>query len=225
MKFSSFFNEFHSTEHSLVFVFQQFWQATFISRKFRINKCFIAKLVAHFALALYAYKLRRIVGQQLIAIGDTSRTINTNSTNNIVVFVVSILCRQQNICVRTMATDSSVPIQLSEVDVLNQPHCKIRDRQRVEQIINEIVQGGSNELQVVTDFDFTLTKQITASGKPTLSSFGMFNRCKSVPTSLRDESKKLYDKYRPIEIDPKLSQTEKKAKMIDWWTESRELIK
>lgn len=128
-----------------------------------------------------------------------------------------------------MATDSSgpsqFPIQLNEIDVLSQPCCKIRDRQRVERIINEIVRGGSNELQVVTDFDFTLTKQITANGKPTLSSFGMFNRCKSVPTSLRDESKKLYDKYRPIEIDPHLSQTEKKAKMVDWWTESSELIK
>lgn len=125
-----------------------------------------------------------------------------------------------------MATDSTHrPIQLQEIDALNQPHCKIRDRQRVEQIINEIVQGGPSELQVVTDFDFTLTKQITANGKPTLSSFGMFNRCKSVPTSLRDGSKKLYEKYRPIEIDPNLSQTEKKAKMVDWWTESGDLIK
>lgn len=125
-----------------------------------------------------------------------------------------------------MATNSSPhPIQLNDIDLLNQPHCKIRDRQRVEQIINEIVKGGANDLQVVTDFDFTLTKQIAANGKPTLSSFGMFNRCKSVPTSLRDGSKKLYEKYRPIEIDPNLSQTEKKAKMVDWWTESSELIK
>lgn len=125
-----------------------------------------------------------------------------------------------------MSTDSShCRIQLNAIDVLNQAHCKIRDRQRVEQIINEIYQGGPNELQVVTDFDFTLTKQISANGKPTLSSFGMFNRCKSVPTSFRDESKKLHDKYRPIEIDPNLSQTEKKAKIIDWWIESGEIIK
>lgn len=125
----------------------------------------------------------------------------------------------------TDSVSSHLPIQLNEIDVLGQPHCKIRDRGRVEQILNEIIKGGANELQVVTDFDFTLTKQITANGKPTLSSFGMFNRCKSVPTSFREESKKLYEKYRPIEIDPNLSQIEKKAKMIDWWTESCELIK
>lgn len=127
-----------------------------------------------------------------------------------------------------MATDSvssNLPVHLDEIDVLNQSHCKIRDRQRVERIINEIVAAGPNELQVVTDFDFTLTKQIKTDGKPMLSSFGMFNRCKSVPATFRDDSKRLYEKYRPIEIDPNLSQSEKKAKMIDWWTESCELIK
>lgn len=148
----------------------------------------------YFDLAPYAYKLRRFVGRKLLAIGATVANINTH--NNI---IVSILRGQQN-HFKTMATDSAPhhPIQLNEIDGLNQPHCKIRDRQRVEQIINEIVKGGANELQVVTDFDFTLTKQIAANGKPTLSSFGMFNRCKSVPTSMRDGSKKLYEKYRPI---------------------------
>lgn len=125
------------------------------------------------------------------------------------------------------SVSSRTPIQLNEIDVLQQPHCKIRDRQRVQCIINEMVNGGQNELQVVTDFDFTLTKQYNNrdAGKPILSSFGMFNRCKSVPITFRDESKKLYQKYRPIEIDPALSQIEKKEKMVDWWMESSELIK
>lgn len=190
--------------------------------EFHLNALLLNYL--YFDLALYAYKLRRFVGQQLLAIGATSAN-NHHNTITIHSVFVSILCRQQN-RFKTMATDSSHhPIQLNEIDGLNQPHCKIRDRQRVEQIINEIIKGGANELQVVTDFDFTLTKQIAVNGKPMLSSFGMFNRCKSVPNSLRDGSKKLYEKYRPIEIDPNLSQTEKKAKMVDWWTESGELIK
>lgn len=79
--------------------------------------------------------------------------------------------------------------------------------------------------QVVTDFDFTLTKQKTEDGKPVLSSFGMFNKCKSLPKSFLDESKKLYEKYRPIEICPKMTQDEKRKHMIDWWVSSGDLLK
>lgn len=116
-------------------------------------------------------------------------------------------------------------IKLKDIDVLALPHCKIKDPERVETIINNIICGGPNELQIVTDFDFTLTKQKTEDGKPILSSFGMFNKCKSLPHSYRTESKKLYDEFRPIEICPNITQEEKKKRMIEWWTRSANLLK
>lgn len=129
----------------------------------------------------------------------------------------------------TTTTKSTTPpeqyIRLNDINVLDQPHCKIKNPQRVEDIINEIIKGGSAELQVVTDFDFTLTKQKTDNGKPILSSFGLFNKCKSLPKEFKAESKKLYEKYRPIEICPKITQDEKKRHMIDWWEMSSDLLK
>lgn len=124
-----------------------------------------------------------------------------------------------------MTTTPGQSVQLSEIDVLARPNCKIKDPQRVERIINDIISGGKNELQVVTDFDFTLTKQITDDGKPVLSSFGMFNKCKSLPKSFLDESKKLYQKYRPLEICPKITQDEKRKHMEKWWQMSDDLLK
>lgn len=124
-----------------------------------------------------------------------------------------------------MTTTPGQTVQLSDIDVLARPNCKIKDPQRVERIINDIVSGGYSELQVVTDFDFTLTKQKTDDGKPVLSSFGMFNKCKSLPQSFLDESKKLYKKYRPLEICPKITHDEKRKHMEKWWQMSDDLLK
>lgn len=116
-------------------------------------------------------------------------------------------------------------VSLSDIKILSRSNCKIRDPKRVEHMINCIINGGPKELQIVTDFDFTLTKQKTDDGKSVLSSFGMFNKCKSLPKSYLIESKKLYEQYRPIEICPNISHDEKKKCMIEWWTRSANLLK
>lgn len=162
------------------------------------------------SLASYAYIFKRFVGIQLLS---SSRTTSNSDLVQLQTY--------RNI----MTTIPGHNIRLSDIDVLNRPNCKIKDPERVERIINDIVNGGNTELQVVTDFDFTLTKQKTDDGKPVLSSFGMFNKCKSLPNSFLTESKKLYEKYRPIEICPKITQDEKRKHMIDWWMMSGDLLK
>lgn len=126
---------------------------------------------------------------------------------------------------RKIMTTTPKNVKLADVDVLSRPNCKIKEPERVEKLINSIINGGPSQLQIVTDFDYTLTKQKTDNGKPILSSFGMFNKCKSLPSSYLDESDKLYHKYRPIEICPKMSHDEKVQHMIDWWRLSADLLK
>ncbi|EDW74673.1 uncharacterized protein Dwil_GK15779 [Drosophila willistoni] len=94
---------------------------------------------------------------------------------------------------------------------------------RVERIINEFIQGGPERMQMVSDFDFTITKQRTDDGGKVLSSFGIFNACKSLPDNFKAETDKLYHIYRPIEIDPHMSKDEKVKYMIEWWTKSSEV--
>lgn len=129
-----------------------------------------------------------------------------------------------DIC-RKIMTTMPMSVKLVDIDVLSRPNCKIKEPERVEKLINNIINGGPSQLQIVTDFDYTLTKQKTDEGKPILSSFGMFNKCKSLPRSYLEESNKLYHKYRPIEICPQMSHEEKVQHMIDWWALSAELLK
>lgn len=116
-------------------------------------------------------------------------------------------------------------IDLNRINALNRPNCKIKNRERVEKLLTELISGGADQLQVVTDFDYTLTKQKTENGKPILSSFGMFNKCKSLPEEYLQESKKLFKKYRPIEINPIMEHDEKVRHMIEWWTLSAQLLR
>ncbi|XP_065369287.1 7-methylguanosine phosphate-specific 5'-nucleotidase [Calliphora vicina] len=115
-------------------------------------------------------------------------------------------------------------IRLQDIKQLCDDHCKIKDPARVERILNEFVNGGTERLQLVSDFDYTITKQRTSDGKPVLSSFGILNACKSLPPRFIEESDKLYHKYRPIEIDPHIPTKDKIKHMIDWWTKTGELL-
>lgn len=115
-------------------------------------------------------------------------------------------------------------LQIEDIPALCEPHCKIKDRQKVEKILNSLVGAGVQKLQVVSDFDYTITKQRQESGKPVLSSFGIFNACKSLPKKFIEESDKLHQKYRPIEIDPNVPLEEKVQSMIEWWTKSGKLL-
>ncbi|XP_015433371.1 PREDICTED: 7-methylguanosine phosphate-specific 5'-nucleotidase isoform X2 [Dufourea novaeangliae] len=77
---------------------------------------------------------------------------------------------------------------------------------------------------IVTDFDLTLTKQ-HVNGKKVLSSFGIFGKCKQLPQTYSEESKRLYHKYRPIEIDPHLSVEVKAEAMTDWMIAAEKILK
>ncbi|KAH8405142.1 hypothetical protein KR222_004570 [Zaprionus bogoriensis] len=115
-------------------------------------------------------------------------------------------------------------VSIHDIPALNQSHCKMRDPALVERIINEFICGGSERMQFVSDFDYTITKQRTDDNVAVLSSFGIFNECKSLPAHFKEESAKLFHKYRPIEIDPHIPIKEKVQYMIEWWTQSAKLV-
>ncbi|XP_033253261.1 7-methylguanosine phosphate-specific 5'-nucleotidase-like [Drosophila miranda] len=109
-------------------------------------------------------------------------------------------------------------LRIQDIPVLMQDHCRMLDPSKVECIINEFVQGAPE--RIVSDFDYTITKQRTEDGSVVPSSFGIFNACQSLPDSFKTESDKLSHKYRPIEIDPHMPIPEKVQYMVEWWTKS-----
>lgn len=116
-------------------------------------------------------------------------------------------------------------IKISDIPILRTEHCRIKNPENVERIINELIDGGPRKLQVVSDFDFTITKQKLENGDPVLTSFGILNACKSLPPDYLKESSRLYEIYRPLEIDPTIPVVEKVQHMIEWWKLSGELLK
>ncbi|XP_017782272.1 PREDICTED: 7-methylguanosine phosphate-specific 5'-nucleotidase [Nicrophorus vespilloides] len=111
-----------------------------------------------------------------------------------------------------------------ELKALSGDKIHIKDEENVNRLIGAIVSGGKEKLQVVSDFDRTITKQ-HENGKSHLSSFGIFACCDSLPESYKVQEKTLKDKYLPIENDPKMPLPEKTKYMEEWWAQSEEILK
>lgn len=99
----------------------------------------------------------------------------------------------------------------------------ISDKNNLEEIKQKIFKEGKNNFQVIADFDRTLTRV-----------FVNHNEYPSVISLLRDgnhltpdyapKAHALFNEYHPIEIDPNISDKEKKIKMQEWWTKHIELL-
>lgn len=62
-------------------------------------------------------------------------------------------------------------ITLNDIKELNGKHVHIKNKDQLITKINVLISDGANNLQIVSDFDMTLTKQ-HKNGKKHVSSFG-----------------------------------------------------
>uniref|UniRef100_A0A8C2BYR9 5'-nucleotidase n=1 Tax=Cyprinus carpio TaxID=7962 RepID=A0A8C2BYR9_CYPCA len=88
----------------------------------------------------------------------------------------------------------------------------IRDPERVEQIICSLIKGGASKLQIITDFDMTLSK-FAVNGK----------RCPTCHSEYKTLLQ-LKETYYPIEIDPHLTMEEKYPFIVEWYFKSHTLL-
>ncbi|XP_045763540.1 7-methylguanosine phosphate-specific 5'-nucleotidase [Maniola jurtina] len=114
---------------------------------------------------------------------------------------------------------------LNEIKELERPNVHIRNKDELLRKINQIIRDGPEKLQIVTDFDHTLTRHNMDNGKIVLTSFGMFRECPSVPQQYKDEELRLAEKYKPIEVDPVMSVEEKTKHMVAWYLAAHKLLK
>ena len=70
---------------------------------------------------------------------------------------------------------------------------------------------NSDNFYVVADFDRTLTEGASDS------TWGIFANANQVGEEYKERRTALYNKYRPIEIDPNISEEEKSDAMTEWW--------
>ncbi|KAK3924995.1 7-methylguanosine phosphate-specific 5'-nucleotidase [Frankliniella fusca] len=112
---------------------------------------------------------------------------------------------------------------LSYMPELGRSSVHIKDPKRVSFLLNKLVSGGVNTLQIIADFDHTVTKQ-HVNGVRHTSSFCVINQCNGLPPHFSGRDSELLKKYLPIERDPHLTKEEKTPYMIEWYSMTSELL-
>lgn len=76
---------------------------------------------------------------------------------------------------------------------------------------------GCENFQIMTDFDQTLTKFFYLDNRKADSSFKAIQDSGFMPEEVKTVTRRLFDKYHPMEIDLTLPFDEKERHMQDWW--------
>lgn len=106
---------------------------------------------------------------------------------------------------------------------IDKPNVYIRNYVGVREKLKKLYDGGPEKLQIISDFDKTLTKFVI-NGEKGCTVYGVIESSKQFPESYREKAKQLKEKYMPIEFSPDLSSAEKEPHMIEWWTKSHGLL-
>lgn len=99
----------------------------------------------------------------------------------------------------------------------------ITDKKKLEHLKQRIKEGGSEKLHVLADFDKTLTKEfVNGQKQPTV--IAQIRSGNYLTPDYPARAHALFEKYHPIEIDPKISRQEKIKQMEEWWTSHANLL-
>ncbi|XP_051991519.1 cytosolic 5'-nucleotidase 3-like isoform X2 [Xyrauchen texanus] len=99
----------------------------------------------------------------------------------------------------------------------------MRDPGRVEQMLASMRNAGSSTLQVISDFDMTLTR-FAYNGKRCPTCHNILDNSELISEDCKAKLQDLLDTYYPIEIDSTRSVEEKLPLMVEWWTKAHELL-
>ncbi|GFP93075.1 cytosolic 5'-nucleotidase 3a [Phtheirospermum japonicum] len=112
--------------------------------------------------------------------------------------------------------------ELMEHVVVDGAQVMVGDPQRLQDKITSIRLDSPSKLQVIADFDATLTKYLDRwSARAIVCSHGLLQQCNPEYDLKRQ---KLYEYYHPLEIDPTIPLDEKANLMEEWWEKTHALL-
>nr|XP_020463078.1 7-methylguanosine phosphate-specific 5'-nucleotidase isoform X1 [Monopterus albus] len=112
---------------------------------------------------------------------------------------------------------------ISMIPELSNRSVCMKDPQRVQEILQSMMKAGSDTVQVISDFDMTLTR-FAYNGKRCPTCHNILDNSKLISDDCKGKLKDLLNTYYPIEIDASRSVEEKLPLMVDWWTKAHELL-
>ncbi|XP_059892186.1 cytosolic 5'-nucleotidase 3-like [Gadus macrocephalus] len=107
--------------------------------------------------------------------------------------------------------------ELSKVSVL------MRQRNKVENTLRAMQHAGPGTLQVISDFDMTLSR-FAHHGKRVPTTHNILDHRLLIDEDCACNMRKLLKIYYPIEIDPSLTSEQKIPLMVEWWTKVHHLL-
>ncbi|XP_055337287.1 cytosolic 5'-nucleotidase 3-like [Paramacrobiotus metropolitanus] len=146
-----------------------------------------------------------------------AHTIFPSMHNNLA--TASAVCIGEN----DAALAASIPLKLEQV-LFSSPNIAIRDGQHVRKVIHNLINDGDHRLQIITDFDYTLTRY-AKNGDPCDTTYQVVEQSETMPKEYREMTAKLRNKYLPMQQNPDLSPKEREDGMHNWLTKSHELMK
>eukprot|EP00794_Sanderia_malayensis_P017512 gene17512-19262_t len=93
----------------------------------------------------------------------------------------------------------------------------VRDPATLRGKLRHLVEDGKNKLQVLSDFDMTISKYLVG-GERGDTSHGAIEKATCMPADFRMKALELKSKYAPLEHSLELSYQEKSDLMVEWWS-------
>jgi len=100
----------------------------------------------------------------------------------------------------------------------------IVDREKLERLKQAMKEQGKEKLHVLADFDKTMTRAFVNGKKQETVIAQIRVNGNYLTPDYPARAHALFEKYRPIEINPKLSREEKSGYMMEWWTSHAKLL-
>ncbi len=100
----------------------------------------------------------------------------------------------------------------------------ISNKEELEKKIEKIKKDGAEKLQVVSDFDKTLTKS-KIDGQKVSSVISILRDEKYLTEDYSERAKDLFNFYHAFEVNKDMDWSERKNKMLEWWSKHYEVLK
>uniref|UniRef100_A0A7S0WMC1 5'-nucleotidase n=1 Tax=Pyramimonas obovata TaxID=1411642 RepID=A0A7S0WMC1_9CHLO len=120
-------------------------------------------------------------------------------------------------------SNGASPLTRTTITCAHQEHVVIPNPASFAKKRQRIIDNGFANLQVIADFDRTLT-MCRVNGKTGASCHGVMESLETLSKEYREQTGELFKKYYPIEICHNLTIPEKIPIMEEWYSQAHELL-
>ncbi|KAH8849176.1 Cytosolic 5'-nucleotidase 3A [Schistosoma japonicum] len=136
--------------------------------------------------------------------------VQINSVNN---YTTTI----QNTLEMTVSTLLNQILENSDRRNINSSTVFIKNKKIVEKKLEILATCGNDKLEIVTDFDRTLSKHRHKNGELAPTCYSIFESDPELTETTKSMLVSQRAKYYPIEVDRNLTESEKVPYMLEWW--------